>query len=123
VTLAFLAGVHLLTGDPEPARQLLREGLETAQRLEDRRAAWALDVRACLAAIDGNMRSAIITAGAAAAMHREAGTTPLPRWTQLTDVWLDRARSALSQVDARAAWVQGERMSFKIALEHALEAD
>jgi predicted ATPase len=123
VTLAFLAGVHLLAGDPERARPLLREGLEAAQRLEDRRAAWALDVRACLAAIDGNMRRAVITAGAAAAMHRESGTIPLPRWTQMNDVWLGQARSALSQVDAHTARVQGERMSFKAALEHALEAD
>jgi predicted ATPase len=123
VTLAFLAGVHLLAGDREHARLLLHEGLESAQRLEDHRAAWALDVRACLAAIDGNTRRAVVTASAAAAMHRESGTAPSPKWIQLVEVWLGRARSALSQADAHAALIHGERMDFKAALEYALEAD
>lgn len=132
VTLTFLAMVHLLAGDSQRARAPLREGMEAAKRLKDRRAAWALDVRACLAAIEGDMRRALITAGAAAAMHRASGTMPMPAWNQLINVWLDPARAAHSPSEADAACAQGERMDFEAALEyaassmpleHALKAD
>jgi predicted ATPase/DNA-binding CsgD family transcriptional regulator len=120
VTLTFLALLQLLAHEVEAARPALREGLASARRLQDRRAAWALDVRACLAGAEGDARTALVMAGAAAAMHRASGTTPPPIWARLIGTWLDPARAALLPSEAHAAWDEGSRMDFDAALRHAL---
>jgi len=120
VTLTFLAMLQLLAHEVEAARPALREGLASARRLQDRRAAWALDVRACLAGAEGDARTALVMAGAAAAMHRASGTTPPPIWARLIGTWLDPARAALLPSEAQAAWDEGSRMDFDAALLHAL---
>src|SRR5262249_57647896 len=78
VTLTFLALLHLLAHEVEAARPALREGLASARRLQDRRAAWALDVRACLAGAEGDARTALVMAGAAAAIHPPSAPPPPP---------------------------------------------
>jgi non-specific serine/threonine protein kinase len=120
VTLTFLALIALLAGDTEGARPALREALESARRLRDRRAAWALDVGASLAAAEGDGRRALVLAGAAAAMHEAAGTMPAPTWHRLMGLWLDPARAALPPDEALAAAGGGRAMDFDAALDHAL---
>jgi predicted ATPase/DNA-binding CsgD family transcriptional regulator len=120
VTLTFLALLSLLAGDTRGARPALWESLASARRLQDRRAAWALDVRACLAAAEGDARAALVIAGAAAAMHRASGTEAPTAWHRLTGAWLDPARASLPLAEADAAWAEGDRMGFDVALEFAV---
>lgn len=56
----------------------------------------------------------------ASAMHRASGTPPPPIWARLIGIWLDPARAALLPSDAQAAWNEGGRMDFDVALEQAL---
>ncbi|HEY4025844.1 MAG TPA: LuxR C-terminal-related transcriptional regulator [Candidatus Dormibacteraeota bacterium] len=120
VTLTFLALLSLLAGDPPGARPALLESLESARRLQDRRAAWALDVRACVAAAEGDPRRALVLAGAAAAMHRVSGTEAPTAWGRLTDAWLGPARASLPGPEVEAARVEGDRMGFDAALAFAV---
>ena len=120
VTMAFVALLALLAGDSAEARSVLREALESARRLEDRQAVWAVDVQACLAGIEGRCRTAVVLAGAAAGMHAASGTAPPETWRQLIGLWLDPARAALSPADGQAAWDEGYALTFDAALEHAL---
>ncbi|TME25795.1 MAG: tetratricopeptide repeat protein, partial [Chloroflexi bacterium] len=54
----FLAAVALLEGDFDTARRSIVESLEIGRTLRDRRAAWSLDVLACLCLLEGKIERA-----------------------------------------------------------------
>ena len=120
ITLTFLGAVLLVSRDLAGAAAATRQGLELAGRLGDRRAAWALDVRACLAAAAGRPREAMTLAGAAEAMHSGAGTRPPETWRALNEGFLGRARAELGEAVARAAWEEGGRVSYAEAIQLGL---
>ena len=120
--LTFLAAVALLEGDFETARHSIIESLEIGRALRDRRAAWSLDVLACLCALEGRFERALQVAGAGAAMHEAAGNRPPPTWDQFVASILQAAWSGLDAGIARAAWDSGRRLEPDRALDLALES-
>ena len=122
ITLTFLAAARLAgNADLEGARTAIRESLEIARGLGDRRAAWALDVSSWLAATDSQPERSLVLAGAAAAMHSSAGATLPELWSSLTASFIDRARAELPADEAAAAWERGRALSFNAAIEYALD--
>jgi len=120
MSLTFLAAVALLQSDVETARRCIVESLEIGRALRDRRAAWSLDVLACLTALEGNSERALQLAGAGSAMHEASGNTPPAPWEAFVSPHVRLARSALDPEVARTAWEAGRRMGFDEALEFAM---
>jgi len=118
--LTFLAAVALLQSDVETARPSIVESLQIGRALRDRRAAWSLDVLAWLTAFEGHAERALQLAGAGAAMHEASGNRPPAAWIASVTPAVQRAREALGEPRAQAAWEAGRRMSFDDALEFAL---
>jgi len=120
ISLTFLAAVALLQGDVDTARRCVVEGLEIGRELTDRRAAWSLEVLACLAALEGLPERALQLAGAGSAMHQASGNTPPEAWDRFQAAFLQPARSSLGTKAATTAWDAGREMDFDEALEFAL---
>ena len=120
MSLTFLAAVALLQSDAETARRCIVESLEIGRALRDRRAAWSLDVLACLTALEGDSERALQLAGAGSAMHEASGNTPPAPWEAFVSPHVRLARSALDPEVARTAWEAGRRMGFDEALEFAM---
>ena len=120
MSLTFLAAVALLQSDAETAQRCIVESLEIGRALRDRRAAWSLDVLACLTALEGNAARALQLAGAGSAMHEASGNTPPAPWEAFVSPHVQLARKALDPEAARTAWEAGRRMSFDEALEFAI---
>ena len=118
--LTFLAAVALLQSDVETARPSIVESLQIGRALRDRRAAWTLDVLAWLTALEGDPERAMQLAGAGSAMHEASGNRPPAAWVASVTPSVQRARGALGQARAQAAWEAGRRMSFDDALNFAL---
>jgi len=76
MSLTFLAAVALLQADDATAQRCIAESLEIGRALRDRRAAWSLDVLACLTTRQANLERALQLAGAGSAMHEASGNTP-----------------------------------------------
>lgn len=121
VTMAFLALIKLATGDPHSARSLLHEALEAAARLRDFRAAWSIQIAACVESARGDAWRALILAGAGSAIHTMAGTTPLAAWNGVLEPWLGAARERLTREQATSLAEQGQRLSFDEAIALALD--
>jgi predicted ATPase/class 3 adenylate cyclase/tellurite resistance protein len=120
--LTFLAAVALLDADLERSRRAIMESLQIGRMLRDRRAAWSMQVLACIVAIDGQMEVALRIAGAAASIHDAAGSRPLGVWNQTIDMLLQPARESLGQDRATAAWDAGKHLGMIEAFDLALEA-
>ena len=120
VSLTFAAFAMLLGGDLESARRYIHESLEIGTALKDRRAAWSLDVLACLTALDGKYERALRMAGAAHEMHESIGHRPSGTWRALTSPMLQPAHVGLGPALAEAAWETGRRLGFEEALELAV---
>lgn len=120
MSLTFLAAVALLQSDAATARGCIVESLEIGRALRDRRAAWSLDVLACLTTREGNAERALQLAGAGSAMHEASGNTPPAPWEAFVAPHLQLARNGLDGEVARAMWEAGRRMRFDEALEFAL---
>lgn len=120
MSLTYLAGVALLQGDLATAKRCVGESLELGLAMRDRRAAFSLDVLACLTGFDGNMERALILAGAGSAMHEGSGNTPPQVWSDLMSAFVQPARQALGEHAAHAAWGTGQRMDYDEALQLAL---
>jgi hypothetical protein len=120
VSLTFLAFTTLLAGERERARAHIKESIEIGRALKDRRAAWSLDVLACILALDLHPEQALRLGGAGSAMHESIGNRPSAAWLALTAPMLDAAREALGQVAGEAAWKAGRSMEFDEALAFAL---
>ncbi|HEX6349542.1 MAG TPA: AAA family ATPase [Candidatus Dormibacteraeota bacterium] len=122
-TLTFLAAAAMLGGDAAAARSAIQEALEVGFALRDRRAAWSLDVLACLDAQEGRAEQALRLGGAAAAMFDATGQQPPGGWRAFTEPILARARAALAGEAAAQAWQAGRELGFDEALAYALEAE
>ena len=120
MSLTYLAGVALMQGDLATARRAVGESLELGLAMRDRRAAFSLDVLACVTGFDGNMERALILAGAGSALHEGSGNTPPQIWSDLMSAFVQPARDALGEQAARAAWETGRRMEYDEALQLAL---
>ncbi|TME85224.1 MAG: adenylate/guanylate cyclase domain-containing protein [Chloroflexi bacterium] len=122
MSLTFLAAVALLQADAATARRSIIESLEIGRALHDRRAAWSLDVLACLTTREGNLERALQLAGAGSAMHEASGNTPPAPWEAFVSPHVQLARNGLDPEVARMRWEAGRRMAFDEALEFALAA-
>jgi non-specific serine/threonine protein kinase len=120
MSLTFLAAVALLQGDAATAQRCIAESLEIGRALRDRRAAWSLDVLACLTTREGNLERALQLAGAGSAMHEASGNTPPAPWEAFVAPHVQLARNGLDPGVARVKWDAGRRMAFDEALELAL---
>ena len=120
MSLTFLAAVALLQADASTARRSIIESLEIGRALRDRRAAWSLDVLACLTTREGNLERALQLAGAGSAMHEASGNTPPAPWEAFVSPHIQIARNGLDPEVSRTSWEAGRRMTFDEALEFAL---
>src|SRR5256714_627672 len=120
MSLTFLAAVALLQSDVETARRCIVESLEIGRALRDRRAAWSLDVLACLTTREGNLERALQLAGAGSAMHEASGNTPPAPWEGFVSPPVQLARHGLDPAVAPVKWEAGRRMTFDEALDFAL---
>jgi non-specific serine/threonine protein kinase len=120
ISLTFLAAVALLQSDAPTARRCIIESLEIGRALRDRRAAWSLDVLACLTTRDGDLERALQLAGAGSAMHEASGNTPPAPWEAFVSPHVQLARNGVDPDVARTKWEAGRRMTFDEALEFAL---
>lgn len=119
-TLAFLALIELGRGEVEAAWSAIQESALAARHLGDRRAAWTLDVAACLAASMEEPEKALKLAAAAAEMHRDAGVRPPSVWGRFLTASLDYCRESLGDERAEAAWAEGRTLAFEEALALAV---
>ena len=122
MTLTLRAFVEILSKELAQARADIDEALRVALAVRDRRAAWSLDVLACLAAIDGEAERAVTLAGAARAMFESTAQHPAAMWRRFLDPLLAPARATLDPDAAERAWQRGLAMDFEQALRYALEA-
>ena len=120
MSLTFLAAVALLQADAPTARRCIVESLEIGRALRDRRAAWSLDVLACLTTRESNLERALQLAGAGSAMHEASGNTPPAPWEAFVAPHVQLARDGLDPEVARMRWEAGRRMAFDEALQFAL---
>jgi len=120
MSLTFLAAVALLQSDAATARRSIMESLEIGRALRDRRAAWSLDVLACLTTREGDLERALQLAGAGSAMHEASGNTPPAPWEAFVSPHIQLARKGLDPETARMKWEAGRRMPFDEALDFAL---
>src|ERR1700694_685586 len=120
MSLTFLAAVALLQADGETSRRCIIESLGIGRALRDRRAAWSLDVLACLTTRGGNLERALQLAGAGFAMHEATGNTPPAPWEAFVSPHVQLARNGLDPEVARIKWDAGRRMAFDDALDFAL---
>src|SRR6266852_3340317 len=120
MSLTFLAAVALLQSDAATAQRCIIEGLEIGRALRDRRAAWSLDVLACLTTLEGNLERALQLAGAGSAMHEASGNTPPAPWEAFVSPHLQLARNGLDPEVARTKWEAGRGMAFDEAMDFAL---
>lgn len=122
-TLAFIAVAAIRGGDLGAARAAIGEALAIAQGLRDKRAAWSLDVLACLTALEGSAERAIRLAGAAHATFESTATRPPEAWRRFTGPIMETARQTLGAEAADRAWDSGSLLTFEQALSYALDAD
>jgi predicted ATPase/class 3 adenylate cyclase len=120
MSLTFLAAVALLQTDAATSRRCIIESLEIGRALRDRRAAWSLDVLACLTTREGNLERALRLAGAGSAMHEASGNKPPAPWEAFVSPHIQLARKGLDPDVARMQWDAGRRMGFDEALDLAL---
>jgi tetratricopeptide (TPR) repeat protein len=120
MSLTFLAAVALLQSDAATAQRCIIESLEIGRALRDRRAAWSLDVLACLATREGNLERALQLGGAGSAMHEASGNTPPAPWEAFVSPHIQLARSGLDPDVARTRWEAGRGMAFDEAVDFAL---
>jgi predicted ATPase/class 3 adenylate cyclase len=120
MSLTFLAAVALLQADPKASRHSIIESLEIGRALRDRRAAWSLDVLACLTTREGDLERALQLAGAGSAMHEASGNAPPAPWEAFVSPHIQLARNGLDPEVARMNWDAGRRMGFDDALDFAL---
>jgi non-specific serine/threonine protein kinase len=118
--LTFLGVVAMLAGNFETARRAIVESLQVSRALRDRRAAWSLEVLACLESLQDESDLAMRLAAAGAAMHEAAGSRPPPTWVQTVNGLMQRPRESLGEAAADAAWAVGKRLTMNEAFELAL---
>jgi predicted ATPase/DNA-binding XRE family transcriptional regulator len=116
--LARLARDH---GDKDAARLLLAEALTIADELSRWRLAHKLEATSEVAVDENQPESALLLAGAAAALRDALGTPQWPTERARLDPVLVRAGQMLSTAAAEAAWNRGSTMPVDQAAALALE--
>ena len=122
-TLTLMAVTAARRGDLAEARGAIVEALRIGLALRDRRAAWSLDVVACLTAIEGNAERALRLGGAADAMFESTAVRPAAPWRGFTEPLMDRARQVVGADAADRAWAAGRELTFERALDYAVEGE
>lgn len=122
-TLALLAVAMIHSADLVAARHAVLEALSVALALRDRRAAWSLDVLACLAALEGRAERALRLGGAAEATFDSTAVRPAAPWRRFTEPLMDRARQLLGREESDGAWESGRSLTFEEALNYAIEGE
>jgi non-specific serine/threonine protein kinase len=121
--LGHLAGMALARGDRAAAQAHVGECLTVTR--DTRQAGGphvpgALEVRAALAAVQGEPRRALRLAGAAAARRAELDQPPTAAERAALERRLAPARRALSAVEQAIAWADGQGMTPEQAIADAL---
>jgi DNA-binding CsgD family transcriptional regulator/tetratricopeptide (TPR) repeat protein len=109
-------------GDYAAARRWFRESLAVQREL----GSWewthsSLADLASLAAAEGPPERALYLAGAGARASEQIGVTLQPTEQRRLDPWLARAREALGEEAARAAWDRGRAAPIEQVVAEALE--
>ncbi len=120
-TFALRAFAEMLTNDLERARQDISEALTLSLALRDHRAAWSLDVLACLAALAGDAEGALRLSGAARSLFESTAQRPPAAWARFAEPPVSRVRASLGEAAALAELERGRAMSFDEALHYALD--
>jgi predicted ATPase/DNA-binding CsgD family transcriptional regulator len=123
LVLAPLAALAIEQGDLPAARAHLHEALAVAERAGLRvDFAAALQMLACVAAMESRPARAFRLAGAAATASRALGGRELHyvAWLARAEPHLELARKSLGERAAAAVCAEGEAMSLKQALPYAL---
>jgi hypothetical protein len=112
-------------GGVEQAIRLIRQGLELARVVNDRRtAAYCLESLAWVAGDSGNPRIAAVMLGAAAGLANAVGSTSVP-FAHLSvhhDECLVSARMALGTGEFEVAYQEGAALNFNDAVDLGLGA-
>ncbi|MFN2521153.1 MAG: AAA family ATPase [Candidatus Limnocylindria bacterium] len=119
-TLMLHSAVGIIVGDLSQARADVVAALRIGLALRDRRAAWSLDVLACLEALDGNADRAVRLGAAAQAVYESTAQSPPAVWQSFVGPLMARARSQLGEAAASAAMQFGRDLTFDQALHYAL---
>jgi serine/threonine-protein kinase PknK len=125
VVLASIGVSQWLRGEPQPAEQALRQGLQLAYQVNDpRNAAECLLGLAWIAGSQHNARRAVVLTAAATALTRSIGA-PLHAFPQLEAFHTDcerRAREELEPAEFDSAWREGSSLTFDeaVSLEPSL---
>jgi tetratricopeptide (TPR) repeat protein len=119
--LSDLSRIESEEGDFQTARAHLRRGLLVARREGLRRSLARLADDACaLVVAEGHAESALRLAASVESFRKLSGfPRPQVEWTDF-DATLSRARAALNELEAEAAWRDGRTMSIDDAVEEAL---
>lgn len=113
-------------GEPDPATQMLREGIRVAQLVNDpRNAAACLEALAWVAGDQHNPRRAVVLMAAAERLGHAIGSSAavLPHLTVFHEECERRAREALDAPDFDAAREKGRSLRFDDAVAYALAED
>jgi non-specific serine/threonine protein kinase len=112
-------------GEPDRAIQVVRQSLELARLVNDRRtAAWCLETLAWVAGDAGSPRVAAVMMGAAAGLAHAVGSTSVP-FAHLVvhhDECESTARLALDADEFDVAYREGSSLNFANAIQLGLEA-
>jgi len=122
--LADLASLAADDRNYEASRSLYRESLGLFQELGQKRGiARLLDTMACSAAAQSKPERSLRLAGASASLRRVLGIPlPLAEQTRIDEV-LNKARRALADHVAAAAWMEGWATPVEKAIQYALSPD
>ena len=120
--LSDLGGIDCERGDHSAARVAYREALQIFAGLGHRRGtARALEGAACLALAEGQAARALKLAAAAAHLRQLVSAPLPPAEQQKLDETLSPAWKALTDGQAKSAWVEGFAMSLEKAVQYSLE--
>lgn len=115
-----LAWVALVRGDHERARVLHKETLALCRELGDKLiGSESLEGLACAAAARGEAERSARLYGTA----RSLGYQQAPAERALREPYLAAARSRLDEAAWKAAWEEGQAMTFEEAVSYALEGE
>jgi hypothetical protein len=113
-------------GEPEHAIQLVRQCLELARLVNDRRtAAYCLETLAWVAGEANSPRTAAVMLGAAGGLANAVGSTSVP-FAHLVvhhDECESKARLALDTDEFDVAYQEGSSLNFADAIQLGLEAE
>jgi predicted ATPase len=126
LALLSMGGAKWRHGESGNAVQLVRQSLELARLVNDRRtAAYCLETLAWIAGAADNPRTAAVMLGAAAGLANAVGSTSVP-FAHLVvhhDECEDRARSALGTDVFDVAHQEGSLLGFHDAIQLGLEVE